>query len=261
MPDKVTVPHIRSMRSKGEKIVCVTAYDATFGSIADESGVDVILVGDSLGNVMLGYQSTVPVTLDQMVHHVSATRAGVKRALFVADMPFGSYGSSVAQAVDSAVALMKAGAEAVKLEGPYTDEICAIMKAGIPVMGHIGMTPQSVNTFGGHRVQGKGDSSERVVQEAQAVAEAGAFAMVLELVPADLAERITSKVACATIGIGAGAGCSGQIQVLHDVLGLTGQSFKHAQVFVEGRQLLRRGLEDYLESVREGRFPGKEHSF
>lgn len=261
MPEKVNVPRIRAMRERGERIVSVTAYDAVLGELADTAGVDIVLVGDSVGNVLLGYESTLPVTLEQMVHHTRATRAGVRNALLVADLPFGSYNSSVAQAVESSVALMKAGAEAVKLEGDYPEAVTAIVRAGIPVMGHLGMTPQSVNVFGGHRVQGKGDSGDRVVDAAKRLEEAGAFGVVLELVPAALAERVTAAIGIATIGIGGGAGCSGQVQVMHDVLGLSTRRFRHARAFVEGRNLFLEGLQAYTQEVREGTFPGPENSF
>lgn len=261
MPEKVSVPRIRAMRERGERIVSVTAYDAVLGELADTAGVDIILVGDSVGNVLLGYESTLPVTLDQMVHHTRATRAGVRRALLVADLPFGSYNSSVAQAVDSSVALMRVGAEAVKLEGDYPEAVAAIVRAGIPVMGHLGMTPQSVNVFGGHRVQGKGDAGDVVIEAAKRLEEAGAFGVVLELIPAALAERVTAAVGIATIGIGGGLGCSGQIQVMHDVLGLSTQRFRHARPFVDGRALFLEGLKGYTQEVREGTFPGPENSF
>jgi 3-methyl-2-oxobutanoate hydroxymethyltransferase len=261
MPEKVSVPRIRAMRERGERIVVVTAYDAVLGELADTAGVDIILVGDSVGNVLLGYENTLSVTLEQMVHHTRATRAGVQRALLVADLPFGSYNSSVAQAVDSSVALMRAGAQAVKLEGDYPEAVAAIVRAGIPVMGHLGMTPQSVNVFGGHRVQGKGDAGDRVIEEAKRLEESGAFGVVLELVPAALAQRVTQAVNIATIGIGGGIECSGQVQVMHDVLGLSQYRFKHARPFVEGRDLLLKGLQSYTEEVRAGTFPGPENSF
>jgi 3-methyl-2-oxobutanoate hydroxymethyltransferase len=261
MRDKVTVPKIRAMRERGERIVCLTAYDAAFGEIADSAGVDLVLVGDSVGNVMLGYPSTVPVTLEEMVHHTRATAAGVKRALVVADLPFGSYQASIEQAVTSAVALMKAGAEAVKLEGNYPEAVAALVRAGIPAMGHVGMTPQSVHQFGGHRVQGKGDDGHRIVQVAQQLEEAGAFSIVLELIPADLAEKVTETLTIPTIGIGAGAGCSGQIQVLHDVLGLTRQRFRHAKVYADGWSCLSGAIESYVAEVRDSSFPRPENSF
>ncbi|HWD41774.1 MAG TPA: 3-methyl-2-oxobutanoate hydroxymethyltransferase [Fimbriimonas sp.] len=260
MADKITAPSLRSMRTANKKIVCITAYDACFGALADEAGADLILVGDSVGNVMLGYTSTVPVTLQEMVHHTRATRQGVKRALLVADLPFGTYESSPSVAMDSAVALMRAGAEAVKLEGDYPEAVAALTKAGIPVMGHLGMTPQSVNRFGGHRVQGKGASSERLLEEAKSLDAAGVFACVLELVPAAVASHITEEVSYPTIGIGAGPCCSGQIQVLHDVLGLGDHVFKHAKPFMTGRQLTIDAIRAYTEEVRASKFPGQEHS-
>jgi 3-methyl-2-oxobutanoate hydroxymethyltransferase len=261
MPDKVTAPKIRAMRERGENIVCLTAYDAIFGAMADAAGVDLVLVGDSVGNTTLGYPSTVPVTMDEMLHHTRATARGVKRALLVADLPFGSYQASVDDAVNNAVALVKAGAEAVKLEGAYEQAIAAITKAGIPVMGHVGMTPQSVNIFGGHRVQGKGDAGESVIEAAKAVEAAGAFSIVLELIPADLAQRVTESITVPTIGIGAGAGCSGQIQVLTDILGLERQSFRHAKKYTDGYRCLMGAMEQYADDVRKGTFPGPENSF
>jgi 3-methyl-2-oxobutanoate hydroxymethyltransferase len=261
MADKVTGPKLKAMKQRSEKIVCVTAYDAYFGRLMDEAGVDVVLVGDSLGNVLLGYETTVPVTLEQMVHHTAAVRRGVSRAMLVADMPFGSYQSSVAQCVDSAVALMKAGAEAVKLEGDYFDEIAALTKAGIPVMGHLGMTPQSVNKFGGFRVQGKGLAGREVIASAKRLEEAGAIAMVLELIPGNLASDVTAEVSVPTIGIGAGPCCDGQIQVMHDILGMSQEVFKHAKRFVEGEKLMLEGLKEYTASVRGKAFPSEENTF
>lgn len=261
MTDKVTAPKLKAMKQRSEKIVCVTAYDAYFGRLMDEAGADVVLVGDSLGNVLLGYETTIPVSLDAMIHHTAATRAGVKRAMFLADMPFGSYQSSIAQCVDSAVALMKAGAEGVKLEGEYFDEIAALVKAGIPVMGHLGMTPQSVNVFGGPKVQGKGERGKAIVEAAKRMEEAGAFSIVLELVPGDLASDVTAEVGIPTIGIGAGPCCDGQIQVMHDILGLSSQEFKHARRFVDGEAILREGLVRYTGAVRDRSFPSEDNTF
>ncbi len=261
MADKVTAPKVRAMKGSGEKVVCITAYDAYFGRLADEAGVDVILVGDSVGNVSLGYPNTIFVSLDEMLHHVRAVRRGVKRALLVGDLPFGSYNSSVDQAVDSAVALMKAGAEAVKLEGDYPEAIQAMVKAGIPVMGHLGMTPQSVNVFGGFKVQGKGDAGDRVVSEAQSVESAGAFSVVLELIPASLSSRVTEQVGIPTIGIGGGPNCDGQIQVIYDVLGLATETFKHAKKYVDGEALFSKGIGQYTSEVKQKSFPGMENSF
>jgi 3-methyl-2-oxobutanoate hydroxymethyltransferase len=261
MADKVTAPRIRAMKEAGDKIVCLTAYDAYFGRLADQAGVDLVLVGDSLANVILGYPNTVPVTLEEMAHHVRAVRRGVSRALLVADLPFGSYNASVEQAVNSAVELMKAGAEAVKLEGEYSESISAMVKAGIPVMGHVGMTPQSVNNFGGFKLQGKGKSAEPVLQAAKAIEQAGAFSIVLELIPATLSKAITDALAIPTIGIGGGPNCDGQIQVFHDILGLSDMTFKHAKRFVEGETLLLQGIKDYACEVRNESFPAAENSF
>ena len=261
MPDKVTVPTIRSLHAKGAKIVCITAYDAVLGSLADAAGADIILVGDSVGNTQLGYPSTLPVTLADMLHHTRATSQGVRRALLVADLSFGSYQASVEQAVQSAVSLVKAGAESVKLEGDYTEAIKEIVRAGIPVMGHVGMTPQSINQFGGFRVQGKGAKGEEVIDSAKRIQDAGAYAVVLELIPTDLAARITEELEIATIGIGAGPHCSGQVQVIHDVLGLSSQKLKHAKRYLDGETLMIDALRQYSSEVREGIFPEDAHSF
>jgi 3-methyl-2-oxobutanoate hydroxymethyltransferase len=261
MQGKVTAPRIRAMKAKSEPIVCITAYDAVTGLIADESEVDLILVGDSVGNVVLGYETTIPVSLDDMVHHTRATRRGVTNALLVGDMPFGTYQSSTSAAVDAAVALAKAGAEAVKLEGAYFDEVRAIVKAGLPVMGHLGMTPQSVNQFGGFKVQGKGEAANELIETAKRLEDAGVFSMVLELVPAEVAAQVTAAVGCPTIGIGAGAGCDGQIQVFHDVVGLNRQKFKHAKQFAQGYCVLLEGAQAYAKEVRDKTFPSQEHSF
>lgn len=261
MGERITAPKLIAMKARGERIVCLTAYDVAFGLIADRAGVDVILVGDSLGNVVLGYDTTVSVTLAEMVHHTRATRRGVTQALLVADLPFGTYQSSVAQAVDSAVELMRAGAEAVKLEGDYPEAIAAMVKAGIPVMGHLGFTPQSVNKFGGHRVQGKGDAGEEVLRLAAELESAGAFSIVFELVPSQLAAKASQQRSIPIIGIGAGIGCDGQIQVLHDVLGLSEGEFKHAKVYVDGRMSFENALKTYSEEVRSLKFPGDENSF
>ena len=259
MADKMTAPKIRSM--KGQRIVCVTAYDAPSGRLADAAGVDVVLVGDSVGNAVLGYANTLPVTLDEMVHHTKAVAAGCSTALLVSDLPFGSYQESAEQAVRSAVALVKAGAEAVKLEGAYVEAIEAIVRAGIPVMGHVGMTPQSVNAFGGFRVQGRGDRAEIVLKAAKAVEEAGAFSMVLEVIPGVVAKRVTESVSVPTIGIGAGLECDGEIQVWHDVLGLSEEVFKHAKPFMNGSEQMTEALKAYAEAVRNRTFPGDDNTF
>lgn len=257
---KMSAPRIRAMKAKGEKVVCLTAYDVLTGYLADAAGADVVLVGDSVGNTVLGYDTTLPVSLPDIVHHVRATRRGVTRALLVADMPFGSYGASIAQAVLSATELVKAGADAVKLEGTYLKEIEAIRKTGVPVMGHVGMTPQSVHNFGGFRVQGKGDDGDRVLREAKEIEEAGAFAIVLELIPAALSGRISEALEIPTIGIGAGPACDGEIQVIHDLLGLAPEAFKHTKRYVEGRQLFAEALQHYVEDVRSGAFPTNDNA-
>jgi 3-methyl-2-oxobutanoate hydroxymethyltransferase len=261
MIDKITAPKIVAKSARQERIVCITAYDAVFGEMADAAGVDIVLVGDSMGNVFLGYETTVPVTLDQICHHVAATSRGVNRALLVGDLPFGSYQASVDQAVTSSVAIMQAGAESVKLEGEYVEQVEALVKAGIPVMGHLGMTPQSVNKFGGHKVQGKGADAQAIVESAKRLEGAGAYAIVLELIPASTAEEVTRAISIPTIGIGAGIGCSGQIQVLHDVLGLSKADFKHAKKYANGYECLQSAIRDYASEVRSGAFPAPENSF
>lgn len=255
MLQKSTAPAIRAMKGSGKPIVCVTAYDAVTGALADAAGVDLILVGDSVGNVVLGYDTTVPVTMDEMLHHFKAVRRSVSKTFLVADLPFGSYQSSISQAVDSSVAFMKAGAEAVKLEGAYDEAIAAIVRAGIPVMGHVGMTPQSVHAFGGHKRQGKGDGGALVLESARRVQDAGAFSVVLELIAMELSSRITQDLHIPTIGIGAGPNCDGQIQVFHDLVGLTPYRFRHAKRYCDVWETLSGALKEYASEVRDGTFP------
>ena len=258
---KRTAPSIRAMKGRS-KIVCITAYDALLAGLVDKAGVDLVLVGDSLGNVVLGYPTTLPVTLQEMIHHTRAVRRGIEKALLVTDMPFGSYGASVEQGVRSATALVKAGAEGVKLEGNFPETIEAIVKLGIPVMSHLGMTPQSVNRFGGFKVQGKSEAgAQHLLDDLKSVESAGAFSVVLELVPGALAERATAESSIPTIGIGAGPSCDGQIQVIHDVLGLTGEPFRHVRHFAELGTVIADALCDYGESVRLGEFPTKDQAF
>ncbi|MCG9894808.1 MAG: 3-methyl-2-oxobutanoate hydroxymethyltransferase, partial [Fimbriimonadaceae bacterium] len=226
----VTAPRLAEMKQAGERIVCLTAYDMTGALMADAAGVDVILVGDSVGNVVQGHETTLPVTLEQMEYHTRCVAPFSRRALVVADLPFGSYQVSPAQAVESSVRLMKAGAGAVKLEGRDPEAVQAVVRAGIPVMGHLGMTPQSVHAFGGFRVQGRGEEGDEVLHAAQDLESAGAFAVVLELVPASLSGPISAALRIPTIGIGAGPECDGQIQVWHDVLALKEPVFRHAKV-------------------------------
>lgn len=258
---KITAPKITELKNEGKRIVCITAYDFTSGKICDEAGADLILVGDSLGNVILGYETTIPVTLSDIQHHVKATKVGVGHALLVADLPFGTYNASTEQAMKSATTLMQAGAEAVKLEGDYPEIIKECGRSGIPVMGHVGFTPQSVNKFGGFKVQGRDKDGQELIEMAQRLDEAGAFAIVLELMPAELAKTITEKVSCATIGIGAGIHCDGEIQVFHDVMGFAEKTYKHTKKFVNGYNSLLTGMQDYVTSVRDSTFPTTENSF
>jgi 3-methyl-2-oxobutanoate hydroxymethyltransferase len=261
MPEKMTAPGIRALKAKQQKAVCVTAYDYPSGLIADAAGVDMVLVGDSVGNVVLGYETTLPVNLEDIVYHTRAVSRAVKRALVIADLPFGSYQSSPAQAVDSAVALVKAGASAVKPEGARLETVDAILAAGIPVMGHVGLTPQSVHQFGGFKVQGKGGAGDAVLKAAGALDKLGVFAIVLELIPIDLAKRISESVSCPTIGIGAGPYCDGQVQVFHDILGLGTQYFKHTKQYANGYEIFVNGISTYAEEVRADCFPLSEHGF
>ncbi len=263
--ERVTVPGIRARKHQGGKIVAVTGYDFSSARLADRAGVDIVLVGDTVGMMVLGYDTTLPVTLEEIIHHVRAVRRGLKRALLLADMPFGSYQVDVAEAVRNATRLVKeGGAQAVKLEGGshLVETIKRMTDAGIPVAGHLGLTPQSIHVFGGHRAQGREpEAAERMVEDARALEAAGAFALVLETIPADLAARITDSISIPTIGIGAGASCDGQVQVWHDLLGLPpGKSFRHVKRYAEIGSLIESALKDYVDEVRQSRFPTKEHS-
>ena len=263
---KVTIQTLRQMKQAGDKVVMVTAYDATFARILDDGGVDVLLVGDSLGKVVQGQDSTLPVTVDDIVYHTAAVRRGPERAHLVADMPFMSYQASVDEAVRNAGRLMaEGGAEAVKLEGgaEYAEVVSRIVRAGIPVMGHLGLTPQSVHAIGGYRVQGKTDAAaEKLLADAQALEAAGIFALVLEAVPTEVAQQVTEALSIPTIGIGAGAGCDGQVLVCYDLLGFN-PDFKPKFVkrFADGYQTLRGAVETYAAEVRGGTFPDDAHSF
>jgi len=270
---KITVPNLLERKrlaagsySKPEKITCLTAYDYPTARLLDEAGIDVILVGDSLGMVVLGHESTLPVTLEDMLHHTRAVRRGTRRALLVADMPFGSYHSDTAESLRNAVRFVKeAGAEAVKVEGGERrlELIARVTDAEIPVMGHVGLTPQSVNALGGYRVQGKTpDAAEQLIRDARAVEASGAFAVVLEAVPRELAARITRDLRIPTIGIGAGPDCDGQILVLHDILGLTfNQTPKFARQYANVGRVISSAVHAYCEDVRSGRFPSDAESY
>ncbi len=262
---KTTVLDLAALKAEGRRIVMITAYDAVFARIFDEAGVDVILVGDSLGQVVLGYSDTLNVSMDDMLRHTAAAARGRTRALLVADMPFLSYQTGVSDAVRNAGRLLQAGAEAVKLEGGRNIEgtIRAIASCDIPVMGHIGLTPQSVHRMGGYRVQGRTDAQrERLLDDAVAVQEAGAFSLVLEGIPSALAEEITGRLSIPTIGIGAGPACDGQVLVMHDLLGLF-EEFrpKFVRRFAELRNPVADAVSSYAAAVRDGSFPGAEHSF
>lgn len=262
---KVTVPSLSKMKADGEKIVAVTAYDYTFARLLDEAGCDLLLVGDSLGMVIQGHETTLPVTLEEMIYHARAVNRGARRALVILDMPFGASQGSKESALDLAVQAMKESCcQGIKLEGGETmaETIRYLTRRGVPVLGHVGLTPQSVHAFGGFKVQGRGAQAEQVKADAKAVAAAGAFALVLEGIPALLAEEITREVRIPTIGIGAGAECDGQVLVSYDLLGLFDEVRpKFVKRYLEGGELVRGAMETYVREVREGVFPGPEHSF
>ena len=263
---RVTLRDIARKAEARERLVVVTAYDALFGRLVDEAGVDIVLVGDSLGNVVAGFETTLSVTLEHMIHHGAAVRRGVRRALLVVDMPFLTWQVSEAQALENAGRIMReTGAQAVKLEGAGEESLRAIralVRVGIPVMAHIGFTPQSVHALGGFRVQGReADAAARLVDEARRVADAGAFALVLELMPAAVAQGVSDAVAIPTIGIGAGAGCDGQVLVLPDLLGLNdGFAPKFLKRYASLADEVRSAVRTFGEDVRAGRYPGPEHS-
>ena len=263
---KNTVSTFKEQKANGDKITMLTAYDYSTAKLVDSSGINGILVGDSLGMVMLGYEDTLSVTMEDMIHHTAAVCRGAKNALVVGDMPFMSYQVSVEEAVRNAGRLMKEGrCHAVKLEGGVAvcPQIKAITQASIPVMAHIGLTPQSVNAFGGFKVQGKSeDAARKLIEEAQAVEEAGAFSIVLECVPAKLAELISKSVNIPTIGIGAGAGCDGQILVYQDMLGMFSDfTPKFVKKYAEIGDVMKAAFEKYIEETKDGSFPADEHTF
>jgi len=271
--NKVTVPGILQRKSGvpndnslPAKITCLTAYDYPTARLLDEAGVDVLLVGDSLGMVVLGYESTLPVTLEEMLHHTRAVRRGTRRALLVADMPYGSYHADHAETVRNAVRFVKeAGAEAIKVEGGERrmETIARMVDAEIPVMGHIGLTPQSINAFGGFRVQGKTEEAgEQILRDARAVEAAGAFSIVLESIPRELAARITAELKIPTIGIGAGPDCDGQVLVIHDLLGMSfGHQAKFARRYADVGETISRAAAEYCRDVQQGQFPSDGESY
>lgn len=263
---KNTSVTFKESKKNGEKLTMLTAYDYTTAKLLDESGIDSILVGDSLGMVVLGYDDTLSVTMEDMIHHSAAVARGAKNALIVTDMPFMSYQTSVYDAVVNAGRLVKEGkAQAVKLEGgiEFCEHIKAIVKASIPVCAHIGLTPQSINAFGGFKVQGKGkQEAQRLLDEARAVEEAGAFAVVLECVPAKLAKKISESISIPTIGIGAGAGCDGQVLVYQDMLAMYSDfKPKFVKQYAQIGSVMKDAFRQYIDEVKSGAFPSEEHTF
>jgi 3-methyl-2-oxobutanoate hydroxymethyltransferase len=262
MPTRpVTVPDFRAAKGRAEKLAVVTAYDVTSAKLVDDAGADAVLVGDSVGMVVQGHPNPLPVTLSQMSYHTACAARGVRRALLLADLPFLSYQVSPRQAVRSAGKLLKAGAAAVKLEGGerMADAVAACTRADIPVMGHVGLTPQSVHRLGGFKVQ---RDAARLLTDAKAVEQAGAFALLVEGVPSDLAAKVTAAVAIPTIGIGAGPGCDGQVLVFHDLLGLfDALRPKFVKRYAELGEAVRAAVRAYCQDVRTGTFPGPEHEF
>ena len=265
---KITVPNLAEYKLNHVPLTMVTAYDSTFAAIVDEAGIDLILVGDSVATVMQGHRNTLPVSMENMEYHVQMVATAKPKALIVGDLPFGSYQTSPRDAVVNAVRLVKAGAEIVKLEGGiYSREaIAAIVRADIPVMGHIGLTPQSYHRMGGNKIQGRLDGNQsggrdRLLADAKAVEDAGACSFVIEAVPANLATEITASSAIPTIGIGAGANCDGQVLVLHDLLGLTERTFSFAKPYSNIRQQSITAVSEYVSDVRSRSFPDESHSF
>lgn len=263
---KLTVPDLVAMKKNGDKITMLTAYDVSFARMLDAVGIEVLLVGDSLGNVLLGYDSTVPVTMEEMLHHSRAVARGTERALVVGDMPFMSYQVKVSEAIANAGRFMKeAGCDAVKLEGgsEVCDTVRAIVRAGIPVMGHIGLTPQTAGKLGGYKVQGQDlESARQLLDSARALEEAGAFAIVLECIPDKLSALISSEISIPTIGIGAGVGCDGQVLVIHDLLGMF-EKFVPSFVksYVNLAPQIKEAVASYKSEVKNGVYPDKAHSF
>jgi 3-methyl-2-oxobutanoate hydroxymethyltransferase len=258
---RLTLSHFAKLRESGEKIVMLTAYDASFARLADQAGVEILLVGDSLGMVVQGHDSTLPVTLEQMEYHVGMVARGSEKALIVADMPFGTYQVSPEQAFSNAARLMVAGAQVVKLEGgtAMADTVRFLVERGIPVCGHIGLVPQSVHALGGYRVQRDAD---RLMEDARAIEQAGAAMLVLEAIPATIGKQVTDALRIATIGIGAGKDCSGQVLVLHDMLDIyPGRKARFVRNFMQGASSVAEAIRRYVEAVKSGAFPAPEHTF
>ena len=265
-PEKVSAPSLKASKERGERLVCLTAYDYPTARVLDEAGIDIILVGDSLGNVVLGYGNTVPVTLDEILIHVKAVRRAVQRALLVADMPYGSFHVGADEAVKNALRLIKeGGAEAIKLEGGHkrVSLVKRLVDEEIAVMGHIGLTPQSINKLGAYHVQGKtAEAARQLIDDARALEDAGAFAVVLEVVPREIAQIITQSLTIPTIGIGAGAHCDIQVLVLHDMLGLSfGKQARFVRPYANLRDTITDAVSRFAEDVRNGNYPAEEESY
>lgn len=262
--DKITVPHLQRLKKQDEKITVLTAYDVLFAAIEDQAGIECILVGDSVGMVFAGYENTLPVTLDDMIYHTRAVRRGVKRALLIADMPFLTFQVSPEETLHNAGRLVQeGGAEAVKIEGSYCDSVTMLTNAGIPVMGHLGLTPQSIHKFGGYGLRGKSERErQQLLQAALDLEKAGCFSLVLEKIPADLAAEVTAALKIPTIGIGAGPDCDGQVLVNYDMLGLF-EEFQPRFVrrYAELAAAAKRAVEHYVQDIKQGNFPSAEESF
>jgi len=263
---RITVNQIKEMKQKGEKIAMLTAYDYPTAKIVDEAGIPLILVGDSLGMVVLGYESTIPVTMEEMLHHTKAVVRGTKQAMVIGDMPFMSYHINADDALYNAARfIQEGGAQAVKLEGGVTvmEKVTRLVGCGIPVMGHIGLTPQSIHQLGGFKVQGQtSEAAARLLEDAMALEEAGAFAIVLETIPAQLAQIITAKVSIPTIGIGAGVNCDGQVQVINDILGSYTEFVpKHAKQYAKLTDIITKAVNQYSSEVKAGTFPTEKQSY
>ena len=260
----VSIHDLAAYKERGEKFVMLTAYDFPTAQILDEAGVPVLLVGDSLAQVVLGYDTTIPVSVDEMLHHTRAVARGARNALIVGDMPFGTYGGSVERGIENAIRFMKEGqAHAVKFEGPQMDLVEQLSKIGVPVMAHLGLTPQSVHLFGGYKVQGRSEEqADNIVRWAKELEEAGAFSLVLECVPSELAARITRALSIPTIGIGAGPDCDAQVLVIHDLLGMTpGKPPKFVKRYANLREEISHAAKRYADEVARGEYPGPEHSY
>jgi 3-methyl-2-oxobutanoate hydroxymethyltransferase len=263
---RTTIQQVKDFKVRGEKFAMLTAYDYPTAQIVDRAGIPVILVGDSLGTVILGYESTIPVTMDDMIHHTKAVVRGSEKAMVVGDMPFMTYHITLEDTLRNAACfIQEAGAQAVKLEGGVTvaDKVKKLVDCGIPVMGHIGLTPQSINQLSGHKIQGRSlEAARKLLADAKALETAGAFAVVLETMPAELSAYITSKISIPTIGIGAGAGCDGQVQVISDLLGLfTDFVPKHSKQYAQLAGLMAEGINSYANDVNRGAFPTEQQSF